>query len=101
MPIYRLSRDAELDLRELAQYTLKTWGREALESYRAGLKQHFSQLAAGKVLSKRFSLSYPQLRYSKYRHYFIFHLHTPASLMIIGVIHEKRDIVSQLDSRLI
>lgn len=38
---YELLKDAEADLREVARYTLKKWGKDALGIYRSGLNKTF------------------------------------------------------------
>jgi len=48
MTTYELSKDAEDDLREMARYTLDTWGREQLAEYRQGLKEIFN--ASGRLV---------------------------------------------------
>ncbi|MBL4794477.1 MAG: type II toxin-antitoxin system RelE/ParE family toxin [Pseudomonadales bacterium] len=63
MPQFLLTKDAEQDLRDVASYTLNTWGKEVLEQYRSGLGRK----------------------------------ETP---IIIGVTHQKRDIVNRLSERL-
>lgn len=41
MPRYQLSKDAVQDLRDVAKYTIDTWGRNELQKYRLGLKDTF------------------------------------------------------------
>ena len=36
---YELSADAEIDLKEVARYTINKWGEKALQQYRSGLKE--------------------------------------------------------------
>jgi len=98
---YNLATAAENDLREIARYTLNTWGKEALEQYRIGLKNTFLGIVKNEVQKRTFSTAFPDLFVSKYKYHYIFYIvknHT--SPVIIGVIHEKRDIVNQLNERL-
>ena len=98
---YVLSLQAEADLTEIAQYTLVKWGEQAFEQYRNGLKQIFSAIADGSVVSRTFSESLPSVLVVKYRHHFIFYLRRSHDIpIIIGIIHEKRDIVALLAKRL-
>lgn len=98
---YALTADAEQDLREIARYTLNRWGTKMLRQYRDGLKDTFDAIGTGKLAGRPFSRIFPDLMVEKYRHHYIFFLTdirpTP---VIIGVIHEKRDIVSRLGERL-
>ncbi len=97
---YKLSKDAEKDLYEVVRYTLEKWGREALQNYREGLEETFNVIARNQVVARQFSKRFPKLRVTKYRYHYIFYISegfdTP---IIIGVIHEKRDIVNRLKER--
>ena len=101
MPTYRLSRDAREDVKEVTRYTLINWGEGALEKYIGGLTRTFEAIGDGSVPWKSFSSRFPDLLVTKYRYHYVFYitegLDKPG---IIGVIHERRDIVSRLSERL-
>jgi len=101
MSLYELSIDAEKDLQEVAQYTLHKWGAKQLIRYRNGLKDTF-EMIAGEMLHRRvFSKAIPDVFVNKYRYHYIFYIiTTKQKILIIAVIHEKRDIVSRLNERL-
>ena len=97
---YKLSKDAEKDLYEVARYTLDKWGKAALQQYRDGLKETFDAIARNEVVARQFSKRFPQLRVTKYRYHYIFYTGEGSGMpIIIGVIHEKRDIVNRLKER--
>ncbi|MEY4588769.1 MAG: hypothetical protein RL497_845 [Pseudomonadota bacterium] len=101
MTSYHLTCDAENDLREVARYTLDTWGTDIFDQYRAGLSNTFAAIGNGTLISRQFSVRYAQLRVTKYRYHYVFFVKEDAAkAIIIGVIHEKRDIVSRLQERL-
>jgi toxin ParE1/3/4 len=101
MQPYKLSTAAENDLQDVARYTLKTWGKKALEQYRNGLKNTFQAIAKNEMPKRVFSRAFPDLLVSKYKYHYIFYLtKNRANPVIIGVIYEKRDIVSRLSERL-
>lgn len=101
MQPYELSKDAEQDLREVARYTLNRWGKEILAQYRKGPKETFKAIAADDVPKRAFSKIYPDLMVTKYKCHYIFYLKDcHPKTVIIGVIHERRDIVSRLGERL-
>lgn len=101
MPAYILSKSAEQDLREIARYTLKKWGKTQLNSYRQMLKNSFEAIAAGDVVQRRFSENLPDVHITKAGAHFIFYLTPPNSKpIVIAVLHEARDIVQHLASRL-
>ena len=98
---YTLTLDAEKDLREVARYTRGKWGDKVLGEYRAGLKKTFEAIGSGDIQKRPFSKKFPQLFVTKYRYHYIFYvigLHEKPA--IIGVIHERRDIVNRLAERL-
>lgn len=99
--LYELSKDAENDLKEVARYTRKHWGQEQLYKYRDGLKGTFNAIGSKTVNARQFSSKYPQLRVTKYRYHYIFYIEEGMDKpVIIGVIHEKMDVVNRLASRL-
>lgn len=101
MKNYRLTKDAEQDLREVARYTRKEWGLAKLREYRGGLKKAFEAIGKHDVVSQDFSENFPELLVTKYRHHFIFHVVAGMDKpTIIGVVHERRDIVERLSERL-
>ncbi|MCF6267930.1 MAG: type II toxin-antitoxin system RelE/ParE family toxin [Desulfuromusa sp.] len=101
MQPYNLSATAENDLMEIARYTLNNWGKEALKRYRIGLKNTFLNIAKNEIPKRTFSTTFPDLFVSKYKYHYIFYIaKNRITPVIIGVIHEKRDIVSQLNERL-
>ena len=98
---YVLSKEAEKDLREIAQYTLKEWGKTAFQKYKSGLARKFNDIANNRVVERRFSEVSPQLLVAKYRFHYVFYVTEGVqNPIIIGVIHEQRDIVERLKKRL-
>jgi len=101
VPTYRLSQDAKQDLKEVTRYTLNKWGEDTLKRYIGGLTKSFEAIGDGDVPKRQFSKRFPELLVTKYRYHYVFYftdgLDKPG---IIGVIHERRDIVSRLSERL-
>lgn len=98
---YVLTADAEQDLREVARYTLDRWGSHMLKQYRDGLKEAFHAIAIKALPGRSFSSTFPHLFVAKYRFHYIFYLQGASpKAVIIGIIHERRDIVSRLKERL-
>ena len=101
MTYYSLTKDAERDLREIARYTFKKWGKEKLQEYRGGLKATFNKIGRNEMHKHQFSKNFPELLVTKYKHHYIFYLtESLESPVIIGVVHERRDIVERLTRRL-
>ena len=101
MASYKLTPDAEQDLRDIARYTLNTWNVATFEKYRDALEETFEAIAAATVQPQIFSKNLPDILVTKYRYHFIFYLTEDVEVpLIIGVIHERRDIVRHLSERL-
>ena len=99
---YTLSKDAQADLRQVARYTQREWGKEQLAEYRSGLKATFNAIGNSDVVPRRFSTQYPQICVTKYRYHYIFYItENVQKPIIIAVIHERRDIVNRLSERLV
>ena len=101
MPNYELSPTAEKDIQQVTGYTLNKWGSESLEKYIAGLKATFDAIGNGDALKREFSKRFPTVLVTKYRYHFVFYIREGLKIpVIIGVIHEKRDVVNRLSERL-
>lgn len=101
MQPYKLSKDAEKGLVDVARYTLNKWGKKTFEQYRGGLKSTFVAIAKNEVVKRSFSKKFPELFVTKYKYHYIFYIFENSDMpIVIGVIHEKRDIVSRLSERL-
>lgn len=101
MQTYVLSKEAEKDLREIARYTLNKWDDTAFRKYKNGLSKKMNDIGKNSVVEHSFSKTFPQLFVAKYRYHFIFYLTEGGDKpIIIGIIHEQRDIVNRLKNRL-
>lgn len=96
---YELAREAEEDLLDVARYTLGNWGEKRLNLYQTGLEEKLNSLSK-QVIQHSFSFRFPDLRVTKYRYHYIFYLVTDSKPLVVGVIHEKRNIVAHLKERL-
>ncbi len=101
MTLYKLTKEAENDLREIARYTMKNHGAKQLQTYRGKIKDKLKDIAQGKVRVRSFSKIFPQVLVTKCEHHFIFYItENHEKPVIIGIIHENRDIVSHIKSRI-
>jgi toxin ParE1/3/4 len=101
MPPYALARPAQDDLRAIARYTLKEWGKAQSLRYAASLERCFLQIAARTVFSRPLFERYPELRVSRCEHHYVFYLQgEDRPPRIIAVLHEKMDMLARLKNRL-
>jgi|TARA_R110000868_G_scaffold28940_11_gene107710 toxin ParE1/3/4 len=98
---YNITEDAELDLREIARYTLSKFGPKQLEAYRQALNSTFNAIGRNDVIQRQFSIKRLDLLVTKCQHHYVFYIVEGVEKpTVIGVIHEARDIVVLLTSRL-
>ena len=101
MPPYELVPAAQNDLKEIARYTLKQWGKAQSIHYATQLEKCFLEIAARSRLSCRVLERYPSLEVSRCEHHYVFYLHPEDQLpQTITVLHEKMDMLERLRNRL-
>jgi len=101
MAEYELAPAAELDLLNIARYTLATWGIEQAHRYEASLEAHFQALARGEVRTRIPIDGRPELTCSRCEHHYVFarrRAHEP--LLIVAVLHESMDLMARLRERI-
>ena len=98
---YDLTPSALDDLKEIARYTLTTWGEKQSLTYADLLEKHFCAMAARTAYARTFSKRYPQILVSRCSHHYIFYLHPEGKPpCILAILHERMDIVNRLKNRL-
>ena len=101
MAEYELTPAAELDLLDIALYTIETWGTQQAERYETALEEHLAALGRGEALTKTPLEHWPELRLSRCEHHDAFSLERAgAPPLVLAVFHEKLDLVARLRERL-
>lgn len=72
---YLLTQSAENDLKDIARYTLKQWGKKQSLRYANLLETRFQEIANRTSISGSFSSLYPQIRVTHCEHHFIFYIY--------------------------
>jgi toxin ParE1/3/4 len=92
-PIYRLTRQAAADLKDVYRYSRRTWGKTQAEQYASQLRQCFTMLAgrshAGR---KREELQPPGLHSFVQGSHVIFYQPKPYGVLIVRVLHGSQDV---------
>jgi plasmid stabilization system protein ParE len=97
---YQLTPQAEEDLKQIARYTLKTWGKKQSLKYADILEACFEKIANRTAIARVFSKNYPQGKFTRCEHHYVFYMGFENRLpCIIAVLHESMDIVSRLEER--
>lgn len=101
MQPYVLTPSAEDDLKDIARYTLKQWGKKQSLQYASLLETRFLEIADRTSLSHSFSERYPQIQVIRCEHHYIFYIHPEGKRpCIIAVLHERMDRIGRLKNRL-
>jgi len=101
MPHYELTPQSEEDLKGIARYTLKQWGKKQSMHYAGILEKHFRMITSKAVYSRSFSERYSQVLVSHCEHHYIFYLQPDKKIpIIIAVLHERMDMLVRLKNRL-
>jgi toxin ParE1/3/4 len=101
MQPYVLTPSAEDDLKDIARYTLKQWGKKQSLHYANLLETCFLEIADRTTHSRSFSERYPQIRVTRCERHYIFYIHPEGKRpCIIAVLHERMDKITRLKNRL-
>jgi plasmid stabilization system protein ParE len=101
MAEYKLTPDAENDLREIARYTTRTWGAAQTRNYKAALLRGFTGIAKETVRSGQPLPHRPDVRSCRCEHHYVFSIHKEDEKpVIVAVLHENMDLIERLRKRL-
>jgi toxin ParE1/3/4 len=101
MSLYQISDAAEEDWHNIVNYTLTQHGETQTRKYMAALEKGIEKMAAGELPYKNLDDVYPVLRSKKCEHHYIFGvMRTHAPMLVVAILHERMDLMVQLQSRL-
>ncbi|MBT9330740.1 type II toxin-antitoxin system RelE/ParE family toxin [Paracidobacterium acidisoli] len=89
MRVYRLSRLAEADLRNIVHYTFATWGEEQADRYLNGLAECFGRIAQMPLLGRACDSIYPGFRRMEEGRHVIFYRPEEYGAFISRVLHQS------------
>ncbi len=96
MPAFRLSAKSLEDLKSIARFTLKSWGREQRDIYLSKLDESFHRLAEQPHLgSARDDIRKSYWVYHVGRH-LIFYRQKSTDIEIIRILHDRMDVETRL-----
>lgn len=98
---YDLTPSAEEDLKDIARYTLKEWGKKQSLQYASHLEKRFLEIVDRTSFSRAFSELFPQIQVTRCEHHYIFYIYPEGKRpCIIAVLHERMDSVARIKNRL-
>ncbi|MGH7153442.1 MAG: type II toxin-antitoxin system RelE/ParE family toxin [Acetobacteraceae bacterium] len=86
---YRLTRDADADLRELFLYGFETFGLAQAEDYRDSMTRCFELLADNPKLGRKADEFAGGTRRHEHARHVIFYDEQPYGVLITAIIHER------------
>lgn len=89
---FEISKEAEQDVEEIAQYTQQTWGNEQMAKYLRGLNNAFHFLAENPQINHEHQELNPPARIHHYKQHIILYVLTDESVLITRVLHQRMDI---------
>ncbi len=102
MPEYEISPGAQRDLLDIACYTIKTWGLKQADRYESALRKHFNAIGDGTARARHPLSHRPELLVSRCEHHYTFYQKRENLCpLILAVFHEKMDLMTRLQSRLV
>jgi toxin ParE1/3/4 len=97
MPSYRFSENASADLKNIANYTLKSWGAAQTIAYLDGLEETAKQLAHSPKFGKARNDLAQGLRSFQYQSHVIYYLEENLGIVIARVLHERMSASLHID----
>jgi toxin ParE1/3/4 len=91
-----VSRRADADIQQIADYTLAKWGEEQARRYVGGLWREMEALARSAAVGQDVDGLPVEIRRSTYESHFIVFVHDGETLLIARVLHRRMDMVRHL-----
>lgn len=88
---YRLTREAEADIIEIAEQGLNRWGLCQAQSYHNGLFEVFDLIASTPAMARQRTELTPPVRVQRYKAHLVIYLFDDVDVMIVRVRHGRED----------
>ncbi len=100
---YELTTLAEEDMKDIARYTIDTWGIEQAKRYETLLPKRFQEIGKDIITPRIFLKSRPDLLFTHCEHHYIFYWqpNDKTKPIILAVLHERMDLMQRLKARLV
>ena len=97
MSKFVLTSKAKSDLKSIAKYTSKNWGRTQRNKYLSVMNSTFCDLADDVLIGQRyFNILNKYYKYQIGKHIIFYHRIDKNMIEIVRILHEKMDIQSHL-----
>lgn len=96
MADYALSREAVEDLRGIARYTVKTFGKKQAEIYRDGFRDCFLNISENPRIGRVYDHIRLGLRRFEYQSHSVYYMLQDDSPLIVRVLHSRQEAMGNL-----
>jgi toxin ParE1/3/4 len=94
---YRLSKEAQDDLKEIKNYTRMTWGDKQTQVYLSEIKDSLEKLVIYPELGKTRDEVFEGLRGMSVGRHFIFYRLGKTDIEVASILHGRMDVVRYFD----
>lgn len=98
---YDITPSAREDLRDIARYTIESWGQNQADIYAVKMSKCFIAIADSELVARKFSTNLSHVEFVRCEYHYVFFIrkigHKPK---IIAVLHERMDMLARLKSRM-
>lgn len=101
MAKFRLTTRAALDLSEIADFTIQSFGIEQARFYRDGFNNCFEVLAENPQLGRSAAELAPNLRRYEHQSHVVFYIPEDTDILIVRILHQRMDFKQHLKNPLI
>ncbi len=88
---YRLTREAEADIIEIAEFGIRSWGIRQAQTYHNGLFELFELIASTPEMARQRTELSPPVRVQRYRAHLVMYLIEDGGVLIVRVRHARED----------
>jgi toxin ParE1/3/4 len=93
---YRLTREAEADIIEIAEIGIRNWGVRQARTYHDGLFELFALIASTPEMARQRNELTPPVRVQRYRAHLVLYLIEDDGVLVVRVRHSRGDWQSDL-----
>jgi toxin ParE1/3/4 len=88
---YRLTREAEADIIEIAEIGIRSWGIREAQTYHNGLFELFELIASTPEMARERGELSPPVRVQRYKAHLVMYLIQDGGVLIVRVRHARED----------
>ena len=96
MVSYSLTHEADLDLEEIYEYTIRKFGLEQADKYLLGLHDGFQIIVQNPMLGRSANEVKAKLRRFEYQSHVVFYVSEANKILVMRILHHSMDVEKHL-----